>query len=383
MAGAVSCGLKTGEALDLALVYSEVPTVAAGVFTTNKIQAAPLLVTRRHLAQSHPQAIVINSGGANACTGERGRRDAEKMASLGATKLNLRSQEVLVASTGVIGAYLDMAKIEQGLSSLRLSRGNGHRAAQAIMTTDLVSKEAEAVIEAGGRAVTIGGMAKGSGMIHPRMATMLAFITTDAAIEQEFLREALIASVNKSFNMISIDGDTSTNDMVLILANGLAGNPVLKAATKEAAEFCRALDGVAISLAKKIARDGEGATQLIEVVVEGARSEDEARLAARSVVSSNLVKTAVYGRDPNWGRIVAAVGYSGAELVEEKIDLWLGPEKVLERGVPHGVEKETLRRCLEGDVQIRVNLNLGHGSAIAWGCDMSEEYVRINSQYTT
>jgi glutamate N-acetyltransferase/amino-acid N-acetyltransferase len=326
----------------------------------------------------------VNSGCANAYTGEQGLADAEAMASMAAERMGISAKDVLVASTGVTGQPLPMGLIEAGLARLVLSRNGGHELAQAIMTTDTVPKEGALAISTGGGRFTIGGIAKGSGMIHPRLATMLCFLTTDAVVGLDFLRAALQKSVELSFNMISVDRDTSPSDTVLLMANGLAKNETITSGKPLAATFQQALDRICIHLAKALARDGEGATRLIEATVSGAASLAEARKAARTIIGSSLVKTAVNGGDPNWGRIVAAVANSGAEVSESKIDISIGGVAVLKGGRPLDFSEDTVIRTLKQDkVLIGVHLNLGTASATAWGCDLSEQYVRINGQYMT
>jgi len=385
-AGATSAGLKKkGEnSLDLGILFSEIPSVAAGLFTTNRIKASPILWCQQKLESGKAAAIVVNSGYANACTGEQGLADAAETAGLTAKSLGLAPDEVLVASTGVIGQPLPMKLVREGIEQIVLSADGGHELARAIMTTDTIPKEAAVAVKTGDGKFTIGGVAKGAGMIHPNLATMLCFLTTDATVDSDFLNLALRRAADVSFNLVSIDGDTSTNDMVAIMANGMAGNEPISPASQLAGAFQQALDQVCIYLAKCIARDGEGASQLIEVTVDGAPSVADARLAARTVVSSPLVKAAVHGRDPNWGRIIAAVGRSGVEVVESKVDLYLGKVCLLKAGKPLPFNQDSIKQILnDKEVPIAVNLNLGEGAAIAWGCDLSEEYVTINSQYTT
>ncbi|MDY6834727.1 MAG: bifunctional glutamate N-acetyltransferase/amino-acid acetyltransferase ArgJ, partial [Chloroflexota bacterium] len=324
LAGATCAGIKEGRNLDLGIIYSEQPCVAAGVFTTNKIKAAPVLLCQKCIGSNIAQAVVVNSGCANACTGEQGMADAQEMAALTADKLGVASKDVLVASTGLIGMSLPMERIRNCLGSLCLSEDGGDDLAKAIMTTDTVPKQAITTMNIGGKTVHIGGCAKGAGMIHPNMATLLAFITTDAAIEHDVLQQSLREAVDESFNMVSVDGDTSTNDTVLLLANGVAANKSIRSDTPEADLFLQGLCSVCTELAKGIARDAEGASKLIEVNVQGAASSTEARTVARTIASSSLVKTAIYGCDPNWGRVIAAVGRSGVEVVESKIDLYFG-----------------------------------------------------------
>jgi glutamate N-acetyltransferase/amino-acid N-acetyltransferase len=381
LAGAVHAGMKTGHELDVAILYSEAPCAAAGVFTANQIKSAPVTTSQRHLASRRAQAIVANSGCANACVGEQGLADALEMAGLAAAKLKIPSEDVLVASTGVIGVPLPMDRVRFGIKEIELSREGGHDFARAIMTTDTKPKEIATQVDAG--EFIIGGAAKGAGMIHPDLATMLCFITTDASVDASFLQSSLLKAVEISLNMISVDGDTSPSDCVFLLANGLAGNEMISFSNGDA--FQEALDAVCVHLAKSIARDAEGATKLIEVTVEGAKEQRQARLAARTVASSPLVKAAIHGNDPNWGRIVAALGRSGAQLVAERLDVYLNNVCVMKQGCPMPFNREELRTALAkaNDVPVRACLNLGSGKATAWGCDLSEEYVTINSQYTT
>ncbi len=385
-AGATYAGInkKAKHGFDLGILFSEVTAVAAALFTTNQVKAAPVILCQQRLHDGRATAIVINSGCANACTGEQGLVDAAEMTKLVADSLGLNPEDVLVASTGVIGERLLIELIKAGIANIALSQDGGHDFARAIMTTDTVPKETAVTSRIGELVFTIGGVAKGSGMIHPDMATMLCFLTTDAAVELDFLRSALRKAVDISFNMVSIDGDTSPNDMVLIMANGRARNKPFSQGSEESSIFQSALDRVCIYLAKSIAGDGEGATKLIEVTVDGAMREDEARLAARTVVSSPLVKAAVHGSDPNWGRIIAAAGRSGAKLVEAKVDLHIGNIHLVKGGQPLPFSKQSVVQILAGsEVPIRLNLNQGTAKATAWGCDLSEEYVTINSQYTT
>jgi len=378
-AGATSAGInkKAENKPDLAVLFSEAPCVAAALFTTNRIKAAPVVLSQQRLKQGRAGAVVVNSGCANACLGERGVRDAARMAKLTAEGIGISPEEVLVASTGVIGVPLPMKRIAPAVEQVILSRDGGHELARAMMTTDTFAKEMAVRVRAGDSGFTIGGVAKGSGMIHPDLATLLCFLTTDAAVGLEFARAALKKAVDVSFNMLSIDGDTSPNDMVLLLANGLAGSVPTDA-------FERALEQVCVYLAKCVAADGEGATRLIEVTVSGARNLAEARLAARTIVSSSLVKAAVHGADPNWGRIMAALGRSGVEVEEAKIDLYIGNVAVVKAGAPSPFNKRGVIKLLEGkEAAISLKLNLGSATATAWGCDLSEEYVTINSRYMT
>ncbi|MGO0123179.1 bifunctional glutamate N-acetyltransferase/amino-acid acetyltransferase ArgJ [Desulfothermobacter acidiphilus] len=371
---------------DLALVLSQEPAVVAGVFTTNRVKAAPVLLTQRRVASRQAQAIVVNSGNANACTGPEGMEDAELMARAVAEALSLPEERVLVSSTGVIGERLPVKKIIKALPELvqGLSREGHAAAAEAIMTTDTTPKEAALEFFLEGYTCRVGGMAKGSGMIHPCMATMLAFITTDVAIAPGLLQQALSEVVEDSFNSITVDGDTSTNDMVLVLANGQAANPPIEEEGLDYLTFKQALYEVCVSLARQIARDGEGATKLIEVRVEGALTVEEARRAARAVAASNLVKAAVFGEDPNWGRILCALGYSGARFEPEQVSLWLGPVQVVAAGRGVAFDEEEARSALASDpVSIRADLGAGSATATAWGCDLTYDYVRINAHYRT
>ncbi|HEY78456.1 MAG TPA: bifunctional glutamate N-acetyltransferase/amino-acid acetyltransferase ArgJ [Dehalococcoidia bacterium] len=385
-AGAIRAGIKkdTGTKPDLGILFSEAPCVAGAVFTTNRIKAAPVVLTRRRLRYGKATAVVVNSGCANACTGMKGLRDAAKMAELAAEGLGVSPDDVVVASTGTIGRRLPMRRIQQAMDRIVLSRDGGHTLARAIMTTDTVPKEAAVAVRADDGAFVIGGIAKGSGMIHPNLATLLGLISTDAALELDFLRTALRKAVDVSFNMVSVDGDTSTNDMVLMMANGLADGRPIDQDSKRAEAFQQALERLCIFLAKRIAADGEGASRLIEVTVKGAASVAQARRAARTIISSSLVKTAVYGGDPNWGRIMAALGRSGAEVAEAKVDLYFGSICVASGGRSVKFNRRDTRRFLHGkEVPITLQLNKGAASATAWGCDLTKDYVAINSEYTT
>jgi len=383
LAGAVHAGIKSKNELDLAILYSKVPCTATGVFTTNRIKSAPVILSQKHLSNRQAQAIVVNSGCANACLGEQGLADALETARLTAIKLGIPLENVLVASTGVIGVPLPMNYIRAGIGEIRLYKDGGHDFAKAIMTTDTKPKEMAVQVDMGGAKFTIAGVAKGAGMIHPNLATMLCFIATDASVDVNFLEVALQRAVHVSFNMISVDGDTSPSDSVFLLANGMASNEPIDFDNGEA--FQEALNEVCIYLAKSIAQDGEGATKLIEVTIEGALDEAEARQASRAIASSPSVKTAIHGSDPNWGRIVAALGRSGAEVIEDKLDVYLNDTCVMKQGHPTPFSTEEMKAALSSsaNVLIRLCLNLEDGKATAWGCDLSEEYVRINSEYTT
>jgi len=386
LAGATYAGLKTyaKDKLDLGLLVSEAPCQAAGVFTQSKVVSASVLLDRERAAKGPVRAIVANSGCANACVGPQGMLDAKAMTALAAKKLGVKEDEVLAASTGMIGVELPMAPIRAGIDKIELARDGGARFARAIITTDTHPKETAVSFTLGGKACVIGAAAKGAGMIHPDMATMLCFITTDAAVEPGLLAPVLKAAADRSLNMVTVDGDSSTNDMVLLLANGRAGNRPIAAGTPEAGLFSQALTEACVHLAKSIAKDGEGASKLIEVTVEGAASLDDARRAARAIASSPLVKTAVHGADPNWGRVVAALGRSGADVDEGKLALSMNEIWVFDNGAPVPFFHEAARVSMqEPEVRILVRLHLGPHAATAWGCDLTEAYVRFNSEYTT
>ncbi len=386
----VPCGIKSGNRPDLALIVSDQPGTAAAVVTTqNAFVAAPVHVTRQHAADGRAQAIVVNSGNANACTGRQGLRDALTMARQTATALGLVDQDVLVASTGIIGRPLPMPQISQGIEACvaRLDEGTGNEAAHAILTTDSGPKQARATIQIEGKPITIAGFAKGAGMIHPNMATMLAFVATDAAIPPTHLRQALLAATAVSFNQISVDGCESTNDMAMVLANGVARHEPLHPEHPSWSDFQAALTSVCQQLAKQIAADGEGATRLLEVEVSGVRTDEDARCVARGIVASNLVKAAVHGQDPNWGRVVAAAGQLGVPLTVEEASLGIGPpgkeEWLLWKGVPASSAGQA--RDLLGRSVARLHLMVGDGPGrgTAWGCDLTPDYVTFNADYHT
>lgn len=371
---------------DLAVIYSELPAAAAGVFTTNRVKAAPLLITMEHIKDGRAQAIVVNAGNANACTGEPGLKNAVATAQKAGELLHIDSHDVIVTSTGVIGVQLPMDRVLAGVASAvgELSRDSGGEAAEAIMTTDTVPKKVAVEFTVGGKKAVIGGMAKGSGMIHPNMATMLGFITTDTAVSPALLEQALKYAVHRTFNMITVDGDTSTNDMVAVLANGMAGNPEIAAEGSDYVAFREALLYVCTYLAKLVAKDGEGATKLVEVRVVNAVSEEDAKKAAMAVANSNLVKTAVFGEDANWGRIICAVGYSGAEFDPAEVDIFIGDEKMCAAGTPLDFSEQRAKKILARDeVAILVDLKAGGAEATAWTCDFSYDYVKINADYRT
>jgi glutamate N-acetyltransferase/amino-acid N-acetyltransferase len=384
-AAAVAAGIKASGKPDLGIWASEVACVAAATFTQNTFPAAPVILSRdRVRAHATAQAVVFNAGNANACNGVQGLDDAREMARLAAAQLGIDPELVLVAETGIIGVPMPMERVRAGLPRVQPRAGGGHEAAQAIMTTDTRAKECAVALDVGGREVRIGAMTKGVGMIYPNMATMLAFIGTDAALDPAFAQSALKRAVNRSFNMITVDGDTSTNDSCFLLANGLSGAPMLSAGSPDAERFMNALDGVCIDLARKMAADGEGATKLLQVDVTGAASEADARAAARAVVGSSLFKAAVHGEDPNWGRVFAAVGNSGAQVDPLRAALWIGSVQVARDGVSTGASTDDARAQMAGDeVTLRVDLGLGQASATAWGCDLTEAYVVENSAYST
>lgn len=390
-AAAAAAQIKYEGRTDMALIYSSVPCVAAGTFTTNVVKAAPVKWDQKIVKQGGAmQAIIVNSGIANACTGEEGMQYCEETAQTAAEVFGIQKEQVLVSSTGVIGKQLPMEKIQAGIHMLAQAKGNdklcGAEAAEAILTTDTHKKEAAVQLEIGGKTVTIGAMAKGSGMIHPNMCTMLSFLVTDAVIEKEVLQKVLSEDVEETYNMISVDGDTSTNDTVLFLANGLAQNVSICPGTEEYKAFAAAVHTVNEQLAKAIAGDGEGATALLEVEVVGAADKEQAKKISKSVVCSNLTKTAVAGHDANWGRILCAMGYAGVSFVPEQVDLFLesaaGTIQILSDGValPYSEEKAT-EILSEEKVKILADLKLGDGKATAWGCDLTHGYIDINADY--
>ncbi|HOM01806.1 MAG TPA: bifunctional glutamate N-acetyltransferase/amino-acid acetyltransferase ArgJ [Acetivibrio sp.] len=383
-ASGVACGLKNKQKKDLAVVYSNDIAVAAGVFTKNVVKGHSLQLTMEHIKSGHARALVINSGNANACLGERGYRDAEEMASLAAQLLNCDTKNVLVGSTGVIGMPLDLPKVCSGIKDAvsLLSEEGGHDAAEAIMTTDLVSKEIAVEFEIQGEKVRIGAMAKGSGMIHPNMATMIGVITTDANISKELLDKALKDAIAHTFNRVSVDGDTSVCDMVVILANGEANNEGIVKEDIDYSTFKSALEYVCTHLSKMIAKDGEGATKLIEVVVEGAKNDEDAYNVVSAVAKSPLVKTAIFGEDANWGRIITAAGYSGADFDPNLVDIYIGELMVCHSGTGLNFDEEKAKEILkEDEVRIKIDLKMGDASDRIWTCDFSYDYVKINGSY--
>lgn len=381
-AAGIHCGIKQ-DRTDLALLYSERPeTSAAALFTTNRVRAAPVRYSQKAVAGGRARAIVVNSGNANACTGRQGMEDTREMASLTARALSVPVPEVLVASTGIIGEPLPMDAIRRGIPRAADElQASGDAAAEAILTTDRYPKTASISLDIEGRPVTIGGMAKGAGMIHPKMATTLGFLTTDAPVGAGALRDALRVAVDRSFNRITVDGETSTNDAVFVLANGAAGGPGITRGD-ELEAFTEALAAVAERLARMVPRDGEGATKLVRIRVEGAGDDAQARRCADRVANSLLVKTALRGEDPNWGRIMAAVGDAGIELTEEATDIWIGDVHLVRGGigVPENLERAR-DRLREENLELRIVLDVGSGAASVWTCDLGEEYVRINTEY--
>lgn len=386
----IHAGIKKDKK-DMAMIVSEIPCVAAGTFTTNVVKAAPVKWDQ-NIVYHHPsaQAVVVNSGVANACTGEEGYGYCLETAKKAAELLGISETEVLVASTGVIGQQIPIDIIKKGIGTmvpiLSASAEAGTLAAESIMTTDTVKKEVAVQIQLDGKTVTVGGMCKGAGMIHPNMCTMLSFVTTDAAISKEMLQKALSADVKDTYNMISVDGDTSTNDTVLLLANGLAENPEITEENEDYHIFAEALNYVNTELAKKMAGDGEGATALFEVKVIGAETKEQAVTLSKSIVTSNLTKAAIYGHDANWGRILCAMGYSGAQFDPEKVDLYFesaaGKLKIIENGVSTGYSEEEATRILsEKAVTAIADVKMGDESATAWGCDLTYDYIKINADY--
>ena len=389
-ANGIHCGIRKNHSKkDLSLIVSSVPASAAAVYTTNLVKGAPLTVTKKHIANGIAQAVICNSGNANTCNAN-GIEIAEEMSALTAAQLGISAEDIIVASTGVIGQPLNIAPIANGLPELvaGLSVAGGKDAAVGIMTTDTVMKEIAVEFEAGGKTCHIGGIAKGSGMIHPNMATMLVFITTDCAIAPDMLQKALSSDIANTFNMVSIDGDTSTNDMVAVLANGLAGNETITAEGPDFEAFMKALNTVTVDLCRKIAGDGEGATKLLECKVTGGRTEAIAKTVAKSVICSSLLKAAMFGADANWGRVLCAIGYSGADVDVNKVDVSFrsegGQVDVCKdgAGIPFSEElaKEVL---LKKEIEILVGLNDGEAAATAWGCDLTYDYVKINGDYRT
>ena len=383
LAGAIHAGIKNENEFDLAILCSEVPCKAAGVFTANQIKSAPVVLSQKNISRGRAQAIVVNSGCANACMARQGLADARVMVNLTAAKLGISPEEILVASTGIIGVPLPMDKVRAGIPKIKPTREGGHDFCRAIMTTDTRRKELAVRVDSKGTEFTIGAVAKGIGMIHPNLATMLCFIATDAVVSPDFLQGALQKAVDYSFNMVSIDGDTSPNDCVFLLANGLARNEPID--FDNGGDFQEALTAVCTHLAKSMAQDGEGASKLMEITVEGAEDQAGARQVARTIASSPLVKAAISGNDPNWGRIVAAAGRTATKVREDRLDVHLNNVCVMKQGCPTSFSREDMKSTWSAsdNVLIRLCLHLGDGQATAWGCDLSQDYVRINSSYTT
>ena len=389
-ANGVHCGIRKNHSKkDLALIFSSVPASAAAVYTTNLVKGAPLTVTKKHIADGYAQAVICNSGNANTCNAN-GIEIAEAMADLVAKELNIKADDVIVASTGVIGQPLSIDPIAAGLPGLAagLSVNGGKAAAEGIMTTDTVMKEVAVEFTVGGKTCRIGGIAKGSGMIHPNMATMLVFLTTDCAIAPDMLQKALSGDIANTFNMISVDGDTSTNDMVSVLANGLAGNEIITAEGEDFTAFMKALNTVTIALCRKIAGDGEGATKLLECKVSGAADLPTAKTVAKSVICSSLLKAAMFGADANWGRVLCAIGYSGANVDVNQVDVSFrskaGTVEVCKNGAGVAFSEEVAKTILlEKEIEILVGLNSGDTNSTAWGCDLTYDYVKINGDYRT
>ena len=388
-AGGIHCGIRKNKTKkDLALIFSEKKAAAAAVYTTNLVKGAPLVVTKNHIADGFAQAVICNSGNANTCNAN-GIEIAEGMSKLVAETMNIKDSDVVVASTGVIGQPLDIEPIKNGMEELKNSLGNNSQdAAEGIMTTDTVLKEIAVSFNVGGKECKIGGIAKGSGMIHPNMATMLVFITTDCAISPEMLQKALSTDIKNTFNMVSVDGDTSTNDMVTVLANGMAGNEEITSDGEDFNIFMKALNTITVHLCRMIAGDGEGATKLLECQVNGAKTENIAKTVAKSVICSSLTKAAMFGADANWGRVLCAIGYSGADVDVTKIDVSFISDKgeilVCKNGAGVEFSEEKAKEILlEKEIVTKIELNDGSASATAWGCDLTYEYVKINGDYRT
>ncbi len=381
----VEAAIKKPGRKDLALIYSEVEAGIAGTFTTNKVKAAPVKLDIRKIRSGKGQAIVINSGNANACTGKKGMKDAADMVSLVAKRLNIKPSLVYVCSTGVIGTPMPIERIRPKISELadNLGRATIEDVAEAIMTTDRFPKIVKKKVKMGNKVGSIAGICKGAGMIWPDMATMLCFIVTDVAVKQKTLHKVLNDAVKKSFNRITIDGDRSTNDTALIIANGMLGNPQITEKSGTYPAFKKVLHEVTFELSKLIVKDGEGATKFIEIEVKGARNEADAEKAAFAVANSNLVKTAIYGNDANWGRIMAALGYSGVAIKEEKIDIYFGKLRIANKGLTTGKDKEAGEVLRGKDIKIIIDLHLGRSSAKVLTCDLTEEYIRVNAAYRT
>jgi glutamate N-acetyltransferase/amino-acid N-acetyltransferase len=387
LAAGITAGIKPSGKKDLALIYSSSPARAAAVFTTNQVKGAPVLVSRDHVKGGQAQAIVASAGCANVCTGEQGVRDAREMTKVVGEHLRIPAQRVLIAATGVIGQPMPMDKVRPALPKLvkALSPQGSRSAAEAIMTTDTIPKEAALRVDVGGRPVTIGGIAKGVAMLEPHLATMFCFLATDAVIAADALQVSLRRAMDRSFNRVTVDGDESTSDTVAVLANGLAENAPLERGGRGLAQFRAALEAVAGRLARMLVQDGEGATRVVEVRIAGARTRREALIAARSVANSPLVKTAICGADPNWGRIMMALGKSAAKVAAERVAIQIGEEPIVERGMLRpGARMDRVEATMRGnEYRILIDLGLGRGEDSVWTSDLTEEYVRLNSKYTT
>ncbi len=381
----IHSGIKKNGKKDLAIIYADREATVAGVFTKNRVKAACVLLNTARVKSGKGQVIIANSGCANACTGKRGLADARDTAEIAASELGVKPDSVYIASTGVIGEFLPMPKLATGIATAvgLLSTSGWEQAAEAIMTTDIYPKMSIVREDIGGKTVTVAGIAKGSGMIHPNLATMLCFVVTDANVSAPTLKKALLASADRSFNNITVDGDTSTNDMILCMANGAAENKRPAAGSKDLKKFQACLDAVTLSLAKQVVRDGEGSTKFVEIEVRGSKSPVEAKRAAMAVANSSLVKTALFGEDANWGRIMAALGNAGVEMEETKTDIYIGKTKLVEKGLGQGkaADRDVALALKQREVRIIIDLHKGKASATVWTCDMSYEYVKINAAY--
>lgn len=385
-AGAAYAGIKTYaiDKRDVGILVSEAACVTAGVYTTNKFVSPSVTLTRDRVNAGNVRALFVSSGIANTGVGEQGLIDAIEAIAVAADHIGVPAEEMAIGTTGVIGVELPMALIRSGIPNIELTEDGGNVFARSIMTTDRVAKSVAIELEIGGKTVTIGGCAKGSGMIHPNMATMLAYVTTDAAVERDYLKSVLHDVVDDTFNMVTIDGDMSTNDTVMLFANGMAGNAPIAAGTPEAAGFFLALFSVMEYLSREMVKDAEGSSKIFSVRVDGARTREDARLAARAIASSSLVKSAIHGNDPNWGRVIAAAGYSGADIDVSKVRFEINDVVIMDAGTPISFHREAVIAIMNNpEVNLAVNLGLGDGTATAWGCELTEAYVQFNSAYTT
>jgi glutamate N-acetyltransferase / amino-acid N-acetyltransferase len=385
-AGAAYAGIKTYtiDKRDVGILVSEAACVTAGVYTTNKFVSPSVTLTRDRVSAGNVRALFVSSGIANTGVGEQGLIDAIEAIAVAADHIGVPAEEMAIGTTGVIGVELPMALIRSGIPNIELTEDGGNVFARSIMTTDRVAKSVAIELEIGGKTITIGGCAKGSGMIHPNMATMLAYVTTDAAVERDYLKSVLHDVVDDTFNMVTIDGDMSTNDTVMLFANGMAGNAPIAAGTPEAAGFFLALFSVMEYLSREMVKDAEGSSKIFSVRVDGARTREDARLAARAIASSSLVKSAIHGNDPNWGRVIAAAGYSGADIDVSKVRFEINDVVIMDAGTPISFHREAVIAIMNNpEVNLAVNLGLGDGTATAWGCELTEAYVQFNSAYTT